>query len=463
MKRRDSLSGTAWAVVLAVGVAVACGSESTTAPAGPAALGKGGPGSGGQTSISVSGADPDTIPVDTTLAVRILGSGFAPGATVEYALAGVVSTKVTAPQVTFVSSKELLTSTNVAADAPLGGYDIVVTSGGKRGTCVEKVQVVARAVYLPEADGVRSAAEDVNDDGVIVGWVYDALDQEWAVRWTPRGEGWEAATLGPGAAAAINRTGTIIRRVLDDNLRLFTTWVVTSTGVEISLGTGSYAVDIADDGTITGFLKNADGVSRLGVWPQTGPATWGSFLLLPELAGYQGAGTTAISANGNWIAGYAGRANMEWAMLWRRQGGTWMEPVLVDADLGGAAIAVNDQGAVAGAVWPCTDGSCASQPAYWQAAGAPRVPLYTEGWGRVMRMNNAHQMVGTSRIRTGKGPGTLQAVPALWAPAATPPLNLGKPRATDQPEARSINNGHLAVGKVSAKDGKWHAVVWILP
>ena len=449
------------ALVVSAGLlTVACGNDP---PVGPN-LGKGGAGpAGGKTSLTVSAADPDTIPIDTTLTVRILGSGFESGATVEYLLGSTVSSQVTATKVTFVSPSELATTTVVARAATLGSYSVAVTSGGKRGIGVEKVEVVAKLVMLTEpAGGVTSGAFDVNDAGTIVGWMADAADGFYAVRWQPVGNGWQGAVLGSGSAVAVNAAGDIIRRDSDGNTPH--SWVLLHDGGAWDLGAGSYANGISDDGTVIGSIKTGL-ISSYVVWVQTGARAWSDPIVMPSKSGYSNSDLNGISSDGQWIAGHVYDATrLEWAVVWTRQQNSWIGPVMVDATYGGTAMSVNSSGAVAGAIWPCTPGpGCVSQWVYWPSPGAPRQLLPTDGWARTFDISNANQVVGYAQLNLPGKRGRLRQVPALWPAGAPRPIDLGTPNGSSSGEAHAINQWRVVVGVVSQSGSSSHAVAWIVP
>lgn len=101
------------------------------------------PGSGG--GPSVRSTDPDTGLRNTTLDVRVLGSGFDNGSKAVWALAGdtaFATTKVTVNSTRFVKTGELVANITIAADAPLAFFDVVViTLAGKKGIGIEKFAV----------------------------------------------------------------------------------------------------------------------------------------------------------------------------------------------------------------------------------------------------------------------------------------------------------------------------------
>lgn len=101
------------------------------------------PGAGG--GPSVRSTDPDAGLRNTTIDVRVLGSGFDNGSKAVWALAGdtaFATTRVKVNSTRFVKSGELVASITIAADAPLALFDVVViTLAGKKGIGIEKFAV----------------------------------------------------------------------------------------------------------------------------------------------------------------------------------------------------------------------------------------------------------------------------------------------------------------------------------
>ena len=101
---------------------------------------KGKPGSG--TDPTVDAVDPTAAPQDTTLDVRVLGTGYDRGSMAELALDGVVTEKVKTNQTKFVSSAELIANITIALDAQTALYDVLVTtSRGRKGIGTELFEV----------------------------------------------------------------------------------------------------------------------------------------------------------------------------------------------------------------------------------------------------------------------------------------------------------------------------------
>jgi hypothetical protein len=100
---------------------------------------------GGGSGPTVRAADPDSGLRNTTIDVRVLGSGFDNGSKATWALAGDTAnatTKVTTNSTRFVKSGELVANITIAADAPVALFDVVViTLAGKKGIGIEKFAV----------------------------------------------------------------------------------------------------------------------------------------------------------------------------------------------------------------------------------------------------------------------------------------------------------------------------------
>ena len=111
---------------------------------------------GGGSGPTVRAADPDTGIRNTTVDVRVLGSGFDNGSEAKWALAGDTAnttTRITTNSTRFVKSGELVANITIAADAPLALFDIVVvTSNGKKGIGIEQFTVKETDLYTAVFD-----------------------------------------------------------------------------------------------------------------------------------------------------------------------------------------------------------------------------------------------------------------------------------------------------------------------
>ncbi len=127
--------------VLALGM-LACSTATDDAPTGMAAARAGTAAAGDPI---VDAAVPPEAPQDTTLDVRVLGSNFDRGSSVDMLIDELPTTKVITNRTRFKNSGELIATITVAFDAPITKYDVLVTtSRGKKGIGIEKFAVTER-------------------------------------------------------------------------------------------------------------------------------------------------------------------------------------------------------------------------------------------------------------------------------------------------------------------------------
>ena len=129
---RRGITGT----LLAIALVSACNEEPPTGPVDTPDAGKA---SAGPT---ITATDPFSAPRDTTLDVRVLGTGFDRGSKSEFALDGVVGPNIRTNRTTYKSTKELVANVTISADAVEALYDVIVTtSSGKKGIGTERFAV----------------------------------------------------------------------------------------------------------------------------------------------------------------------------------------------------------------------------------------------------------------------------------------------------------------------------------
>ena len=110
--------------------------------------GNGGGGDEGLPDPTVDATDPSSTPQGTTIDVRVLGSGYEPGSTVEILLDLKSTRKVETNSTTFVSDTELVANVTVAEDAAIDLYDVrVATPRGKKGVGIELIAITAAERY----------------------------------------------------------------------------------------------------------------------------------------------------------------------------------------------------------------------------------------------------------------------------------------------------------------------------
>jgi hypothetical protein len=149
-----------------------------TTPVGAAAKG------GGAAPPKVDAADPNDAPPDTSLIVRVIGSGFDDGSVARFLLAGEdVGDKMVVKATNYVDGDSLDVDLTITADADVALYDIEVTTfRGKKGIGTEKFSVKQTG---PPPDSIpvtaefrQSAADATPTDGVLsdsTSTTYDAV------------------------------------------------------------------------------------------------------------------------------------------------------------------------------------------------------------------------------------------------------------------------------------------------
>jgi hypothetical protein len=422
--------------------------------------------------IVIAAVDPDTATIDTTITVRITGSGFTDGSTATWLIDTTAATQIRTVSTTWKSPTEIEVRIAISPDAELRTYSIRIRGKkGKQGIAVERFRVVAKPTPLPEP-GTRSEAYDINDSGVIVGSANDMSGAFVAMRWTPADSGWTYSILGEGTAVAINDEGLILRRIFDGLARTDRSWIHLPSGAVVDFGP-VFVEDISNDGTIIGSIRDVEQNSTTVVWRRVSPSSWGPPQPLPVPAGFTGAWLDLISGTGI-IAGVISSTESTFNVVWRYSDGQWLMPETVDVQLPAGAAAINDAGAIAGYVLPCDRRlpNCYGSPAFWSSLGGTRkmLPTLYNTLAFVSGMNNANQVVGEALVHfnDGSGAGPVAALvwhAVIWFPGSQWPEDLGAIQPSFPGEAVAINNHGWVVGWMSKGDGPFsrHAIVWKLP
>jgi probable HAF family extracellular repeat protein len=367
----------------------ACNEEPPTGPSERPEVGKAAIGP------TVTATDPSAAPQDTTLDVRVLGSGFDLGSKAEFALDGVVGPKVRSNRTTYRTSKELVANVTIAIDAVPDRYDVIVTtSKGKKGIGTERFAVLAiqllgagslgmginttgtvvgyevtaicgggnRPMVWTEAGGLRqlpvpegtcnAAAKAINDGGTIVGSANNA-----AYRWLPgSGETWTFEKL-PGLDAAspqdINGGGDIVLLHNDGNIEIprwiGTLWIEGTGVVHLpdlpgaTRGCSSKGLNNLRQAVGYCVYRENENLTPV-IWlsPQTEPTA------LPLLPGIVRSWSNAINDAGVIVGVAQTSSGVNQAVRWIPSGGTWVVEDL--GSLGGKseAKAINNRGQIAG-------------------------------------------------------------------------------------------------------------------
>lgn len=423
--------------------------------------------------LSVKSVDPDSVPQDTTLDIRVFGSGFDASAEAAFLLDGQPDPRVRTNSTRFVKSTEVVANVTVAIDAVPTLYDAQVTlrSSGKKGIGTEKLTVLAFA-DLGTFGGTRGSAGGVNDEGSVAGRADTTGNQGRAFVWDARSS--TMRNLGPLEAYAINNARTVVgtvggvgpaRWLYNEGSDEWTAEALVSpnkpaagAGDINQLGqivgnadsvvpgvgggavlwqsptdlvpldptarfTGSSAAAINAGGQVAGHGRRAKGADTAWVWvPDVPNGSTGTIVVLPSFNGAPMHRAEGINDNGD-VVGWAETAQgTNYALLWRRN------PAQPDPTAAGSYLAPVNLGAALGRN------------------------------GRALDINNASKIVGRAHRSTNR----FRYDPFVWdldngmriLPA--PP---GGDAAVDR-----LNESVPAVAAgIASVNGNWHAIRWILP
>jgi probable HAF family extracellular repeat protein len=113
-------------------------------------------------------------------------------------------------------------------------------------------------VDLGTLGGARSAAVDINEAGVSIGWAETADGTRHAVRWDRNGTVTDLGTVGGASseAIAVNDRGEVAGTIVtQDGNRHAARWDASGIGVDLGMQPGadeSWAIGISDDGAVAG-------------------------------------------------------------------------------------------------------------------------------------------------------------------------------------------------------------------
>lgn len=434
----------------------ACTDRALTGPSpSEAALAK----SGGANGPTVKSTIPDSATVDTTLNVRVLGSGYDQGSRANWAFKGVVSDKIVTNSTLFVSSTELVANITIARNANLGSHDVIVTtSAGKGGIGTELFVVTLKTIGLGTLGGLSSMAWAINNLGAVVGHSRNAAEQDRTFLWTKAGGMRDLGTLGGSASRAydINDAGQVVGTSINANgqMRPFL-WTEAEGMRDIGRpdGTygGAYGINSHGDVTMEGhggnmvvgaFYRSSlgvlDEVNTINAYPEDVNNS-------SQVVGYQ----SYTSATGATIQ----------AVLWSRSVNGWEEKPLgfLSGGHGSDARAINDAGQVVGYSNSSGDGV---QAYIWTAAEGmkllPNLPRRRQS--RAWNISNSGDVVGYTQTSGGVGRATLWSpVPDGWKVIDLADALYGSSN------ARGVNDVGQVVGVgvlVPGNSGHQQAILW---
>jgi uncharacterized membrane protein len=445
---------------VAIALVSACNEEPPTGPVDTPNAAK------ASTGPTITATDPFSAPRDTTLDVRVLGSGFDRGSKSEFALDGVVGANIRTNRTTYKSTKELVANVTISADAVEALYDVIVTtSSGKKGIGTEQFAV---EVYLElgSLGGSGSSATGLNDAGWIVGRSDTTTSPSGrAYVWDPRSR--LMRSLGLLDGYDINAALTIVGDAQSGPVQ-WTYLAGSDTWQRAPMatlgGTYTFALRLNDVGQSVGRGQTVAGVNHATLWQS--PSQIVDLGLLPN-ADYSGA--RAINEQGIIVAWSRTAGTQQW------DGFVWT-PDIANGAVGAIKVlprysgrprnfpeSINDQGVIVGysedadgfpyAVrWsPLNDGSGGyAAPIALDAGGQP---------ARAYDVNNAGTIVG----QVGRNRST--GVAFVWD-AASGMRQLFNPSGKEA-RATAISDGPtpMIVGWVLQGDflmGTYTAVRWEL-
>jgi hypothetical protein len=469
--RRFSLSGSFRKSHLLLIAFVAFSACTDRAPTGlspsAAALAR----SAGGNGPTVKSTDPDSATIDTTLNVRVFGSGYDQGSRADWAFKGVVSDKIVTNSTVFLSSTELVANITIARNANIGSHDVIVTtSAGKGGIGTELFVVTMKMTQLPSLGGFNAEAYAINDAGHAVGWSTDSIGYGYAVRWTNEGGVWMVRKIGPQAtvemsqALAINEHGTAVG--FSEGRTNAAVWRID--GSKTTIGRG-WASAINNSDVIVGSIGATDNPptnARPAVWTPAG-SSWTIRRVLERPTGMTQANCGLEEALGisddNVIVGFVyDGACTQIPVQWRptADGSDWLpaEPLSPSGTLAkGVAQAILGS-TIVGSAYPCAVLNGCVRKAFRWTLGGSSGPIGTLD-ARANGLNRAGYIAG-SYIRKGG-----QMTGLVWSPVTSTFVFLSSPGGTGDNWAWDVNDGspRRAVGAARINSGGRVALVWTIP
>jgi len=425
--------------------------------------------SGGGNGPTVKSTDPDSATVDTTLNVRVIGSGYDQGSRADWAFKGVVSEKIVTNSTEFVSSTELVANITIARDANIGSHDVIVTtSAGKGGIGTELFVVTLQMMMLPTIDGMTTEATAINDAGHVVGAIYDPTVGRYAARWTNEGGTWTVrkialeATLVGSDARAINEKGTAVGSLNGGSKAA--AWRIDGSQTTLGPGQGN-AINNSD--VIAGWsVPDGGWGGRAAVWTPSG-SEW-TVRLLEWLAGETRATCVGIEealgiSDDNVIVGYVYDGTcIQTPVQWRptADGSNWLpaERLSPPGTLAKGVAQAIAGSTIVGTAYPCAVlDRCIRKAFRWTLGGAGGALGTLDA--RANAVNRGGDIAG-SYVRKGG-----QMTGFVWSPITSAFVFLPTPGGVGHNWAWDINDAspRQAVGAVRIQSGGQLATLWTIP
>ena len=428
-----------------------CTPDSPTSPANPGVEEARAP----TAAPTVTSTDPKAGARNTTINVRVLGSGYDRGSRAVWALNGdttLATTKVKTNSTRYVSSKELLANITIAADATVDQYDVVaITAAGKKGIGIELFAVTIEVVDLGAGD--NSTAIAINESNQIVG--RGGVSGAWV---------WQNGVITrlgllPGHTSAqaedINASGLIVGTSWNGSVLRGVLWTPKVGGgynAPFDLGTlggtSSEATAINDGGVIAGDSKVPGNLVSHAVF-------WDASRQIHDIHTVQGGESFAIgiSSLGEVVGQWNGPTNQQ---AFKYTPSTGMARFAGIGGPQGVAIDVNSSGTFVGWSEPS-----AGQPLHatlW--AGSTVTDMGTLGGLGSVAAAVTDGGLAVGRSDTGiRRSGALQFVPFTWS-AGEGMRALELPNGRDYGQAADINSNGWIVGETYLVSGQSRATVW---
>jgi uncharacterized membrane protein len=458
-------------LILSLLTVVACtdNAPTVTSPTGTSLAAAKAAGGNGPT---VKSTNPDSATIDTTLNVRVLGSGFDEGSRADWAFKGVVSEKIVTNSTTFVSANELVANITIAANANIGNHDVIVTTkSGKGGIGTELFEVTLKVTTLPTLGGTNSEAVAINDAGHVIGKSRDPAGNPYAVRWTKEAGVWTVRKIGLEAtpassqALAINEQGTAVGRYpLYRNYAAV--WGIDGSMTTLGIG---WANGINNSDVIVGSAGSDVAAERPAVWKPSGSVWTVSFLeLLPGVpTGSCGGGDALGISDENIIVGFVtDGACVETPVQWRptADGSGWLPAErLSPAGTLAKGIAQAIVGStIVGMGYPCAvlDG-CTRKAFRWLGGAGGELGSLD---ARANALNKEGYIVGSSMV---KRRNSFSMTGFVWSPTSPTLAELPSPTSVVDHWAWDINNAWprqvVGGGRNNRGFGERVAIIWTLP
>ncbi|MEO8090394.1 MAG: hypothetical protein ABI703_08865 [Gemmatimonadales bacterium] len=427
-----------------------CNPADLTSPETPGAEGA----RAGTAAPTVSSTDPQAGARNSTLDVRVLGTGYDRGSRAVWALKGdtaLAITKVKTNSTRFISSKELVANITIAADASLASYDVVaITSSGKKGIGIELFTVTIEVIDLGVGDG--STAMAVNDNNQIVGHGGSSGAFVW--------QNGVVTVLGvlPGHTGAqaedINASGWIVGISSGPGGCRGVLWTPKVGGynppVDLGTlgGTCSEATAINDAGVIAGDSRlSGDLVSHAVFWDVNRQ--------IHDVHTVQGGEsfTWGISPLGEIVGQWNGPTNQQ---AFRYTSSTGMVRYPGAGGPQGVAMDINSTGQFVG--WSGVSASTPLHATLW--AGTSVTDLGTLGGASSVGIAIREDAFVVGRSETGiQRSGGQQFVPFTWT-AGQGMRALALPNGRDYGQAMDVNSNGWIVGETYLVKGASRATMW---